>query len=263
MNKIRKNVMKSKLLYILFLLFVFQNLLPQSQDSEIGITEKLGNIIPLDVKITNEHDSLVLLHDIINKPTVLNFVYYRCPGICTPLMNGLADVVKRSDLKLAKDYQIVTISFDPTEYSQLALRKKKNYMKLVGDQDALHGWKFFTADSATISILTDAAGFRYRKTGNDFLHTATIIMLSPKGKISRYLNGISFLPFEFKMGILEASQGKTGPTINRVLRYCFSYDPSGHKYVLNITRITGIILIFFALIFILYLTLKPIIIKKK
>jgi len=255
--------LKFSILITTLLLFSLINLNAQMTDGEVGIEEHLGEFIPLHVNLQNVHDSTVLIGDEINKPTVLNFVYYRCPGICTPLMNGLADVVKRSDLELGKDYQILTISFDPTEYPELAMRKKNNYKKLVGDQDAENGWNFYTTDSAAIATLTQAAGFKYKKTGNDFLHTGTIIMLSAEGKISRYLHGITFLPLEFKLGITEASEGKTGPTINKVLIYCFSYDPTGQKYVLNITRVAGVLLSVFALILILYLGLKPILRKRK
>ena len=256
-------ILRYKSLHIFFWLLMSIHIQAQVYKPEVGIEEHLGAYIPLNIQITNEDDSLVALKDIIDKPTVLNFVYYRCPGICTPLMNGLADVVKRSDLELGKDFQIVTISFDHTEYAELAKRKKGNYVKLVGEQDATTGWNFFTADSLTIDTLTKTAGFKFERVGNEYLHTATIIMLSPEGKISRYLNGISFLPFEFKLGILEASEGKTGPTINRVIQYCFSYDPAGQKYVLNITRLAGVLITFFALILILYLGLKPVIKRRK
>ena len=252
------NFLRTCILNFLLLACTYLSGNAQFDNPEVGIIEHLGEFIPTDVVLQNENDSSVRLADIINKPTVLNFVYYRCPGICTPLMNGLADVIKRTDMKLGKDFQVVTISFDPFEYPELAKRKKNNYMKLVGNQDALNGWKFFTADSATIAKLTNASGFKYKKTGNDFLHSATLIMVSPEGKISRYLNGITFLPLEFKLGIIEASEGKTGATINRVLQYCFSYDPAGQKYVMNITRISGVILTLFALIFILILTIRPI-----
>jgi protein SCO1 len=251
------------LFLIPFVLFNISIVPAQMTETEIGIEEHLGEYMPLDVEIRSEHDSLVTLGNEITKPTVLNFVYFRCPGICTPLMNGLADVVKRSDMELGKDYQIITISFDPTENPEMALRKKKNYMKMAGGQDALNGWKFYTADSAAIAKLTQAAGFKYRRSGNEYLHTATLIMLGTDGKISRYLNGVTFLPFEFKLGILEASQGKTGATINRVLQYCFSYDPAGQKYVLNITRVMGVLLSVLALFLILYLSLKPVIQRRR
>jgi protein SCO1/2 len=113
------------------------------------------------------------------------------------------------------------------------------------------------SDSASIVKATNATGFKYKKTGNDFLHAASLTVVSPEGKITRYLNGMFFLPFEWKMAVVEASKGLSGPTLNKVLRFCYSYDPVGQTYVLNITKLGGIIIMFFATILLLYLVLKP------
>jgi protein SCO1/2 len=226
----------------------------QAPDMEIGIIEKLDNTLPLDAMIVDENGDTTVLDDIIDKPTILCFVYFRCPGICSPLMDGLADVIDATDLELGVDYQAVTISFDHRERTFLATRKKNNYLNLMEKKEqAQEGWKFFTSDSANIMKLTEAAGFRFKPTGNDFIHAATLIILDPKGKITRYMNGIYFLPFELKMSILDAAEGKSGPTINRVLQYCYSYDPEGQKYVLNITKVTGTLIIFIGLV--LFITL--------
>jgi protein SCO1/2 len=218
-------------------------------DVEVGVIEKLDQYIPMDAMLVDENGDTVLIGDLIDKPTILNFVYYRCPGICSPLMDGLADAMDGNDLVLGEDYQALTISFDPREQTFLAVRKKNNYLNLMEKKEqAQNGWLFFTSDSASIVRLTEAAGFRYKPTGNDFIHSATLIILDPEGKITRYMNGIYFLPFELKMSLLEASQGKSGPTINRVLQYCYSYDPDGQKYVLNITKVTATLILFFAVV---------------
>jgi protein SCO1/2 len=122
---------------------------------------------------------------------------------------------------------------------------------------AANGWHFFVSDSASIIKATNAVGFKYKKTGNDFLHAASLCVVSPRGKITRYLNGMYFLPFEWKMAILEASEGKSGPTVNKILKYCFSYDPAGQRYVMSITRVGGVFILFFALILLIVLILKP------
>ena len=122
-------------------------------------------------------------------------------------------------------------------------------------EEAEKGWHFFTSDSANISRLTEATGFRYKPTGNDFIHAAVLVVVSPEGKISRYMNGIYFLPFELKMSIIDASEGKSGPTFNRVLQFCYSYDPEGQEYVLNITKISATLIIFFAVVLFLVLLL--------
>ena len=120
-------------------------------------------------------------------------------------------------------------------------------------EQAEKGWLFFTSDSTNVSNLTQATGFRYKPTGNDFIHAATLIIVDPKGKITRYMNGIYFLPFELKMSILDAAESKSGPTINRVLQYCYSYDPEGQKYVMNVTKVAGTLIIFMGLVLFLVL----------
>jgi len=223
-------------------------------DIEIGVIEKLDQYIPLDAMLVGEHGDTMTIGDLIDKPTILNFVYYRCPGICSPLMDGLADAMDGNDMVLGEDYQALTISFDAREGTILAIKKKNNYLNLMEKKEqAEKGWLFFTSDSTSIANLTEAAGFRYKPTGNDFIHSATLIILDPKGKITRYMNGIYFLPFELKMSLLEAVEGKSGPTINRVLQYCYSYDPEGQKYMLNITKVSATLIIFFGVVLLLVL----------
>ncbi|HER08294.1 MAG TPA: SCO family protein [Bacteroides sp.] len=225
-------------------------------DTEVGVIEKLDQYIPLDVKLADENGDTVILGDIIDKPTIISFVYYRCPGICSPLMDGMADAMDATDLELGEEYQALTISFDHREGTLLASRKKNNYLNLMDKKEqAETGWHFFTGDSASIRRLTEATGFRFKPTGNDFIHSATLIIVDPEGKITRYMNGIYFLPFELKMSLLDAARGKSGPTINRVLQYCYSYDPAGQQYVLNITKVAGTLIIFFGLILFLVLVL--------
>jgi protein SCO1/2 len=167
-------------------------------------------------------------------------------------------MVNKSDLVLGKDYQILTISFDQREGTDLAVKKRNNYHNLLTRPNVdKEGWKFFSGDSLNISRATDATGFRFKKAGNDFLHSAVLIVLSPDGKITRYLQGTYFLPFEFKMAIVEASEGKSGPTIFRILQFCYSYDPVGQQYVLNITKMAGTIILGIGLIVLLILVFKP------
>ena len=248
--------MKRALLTSLLLIALIP-LFPQADaDIEIGVIERLDEYIPLDAMLVDENGDTVIIGDLIDKPTILNFVYYRCPGICSPLMDGLADAMDGNDMILGEDYQALTISFDPREGTFLAVKKKNNYLNLMEKkEEAEKGWRFFTSDSASIVRLTEAVGFRYKSTGNDFIHSATLIIIDPEGKITRYMNGIYFLPFELKMSLLEAAEGKSGPTINRVLQYCYSYDPDGQKYVLNITKVSATLILFFAAVLLLVLFL--------
>ena len=254
-----------KIIITLFIVLFHSNLFGQQADlnpninsPEIGVIEHLDDYLPTDIYVVGEDSQKVVLTDLIDKPTVLNFVYYRCPGICSPLMEGIAEVMSKSDLVPGEDYQVLTISFDPSEGLDLALRKKTSYLNLVDDKEQIaKGWKFFVSDSASIIKATEAVGFRYKRTGNDFLHAASVTIVSPDSKITRYLNGLYFLPFEWKMAIIEASKGQSGPTINKILQFCYSYDPTGQTYVLNVTKVAGILILFFAVIIFLYLILKP------
>lgn len=249
--------MNARPLLSVILIFTLLPLTGQADsDTEVGVIEKLDEYIPMDVRLVNEEGKEVIIGDLIDKPTILNFVYFRCPGICSPLMDGLADVIDRTDLVLGEDYQAMTISFDHREGTILANRKKNNYLNLMEKKEqAEEGWQFFTSDSADIHRLTEATGFRFKPTGNDFIHAATLIIVDSDGKITRYMNGIYFLPFDLKMSILDASKGKSGPTINRVLQYCYSYDPEGQGYVLNVTKVAGTLIMFMGLMLFLVLIL--------
>lgn len=260
----------NRLYYLLFLSFVASttafsqavvNPAAADEDVEIGVVEHLDEYLPEDILLVNEKGEQVWLADIIDKPTIINFVYYRCPGICSPLMEAVAGVMDKSELIPGVDYQVLTISFDPRETIDLGIRKKENYLNLMNNkekaEEAKAGWLFFVSDSASIVKATNATGFKYKKTGNDFLHAASLTVTSPDGKITRYLNGMYFLPFEWKMAIVEASKGKSGPTLNKVLRFCYTYDPVGQTYVLNITKVSGTLIMFFAVVLLLFLVLKP------
>jgi len=224
---------------------------------EIGIEEKIGNVLPLNTMFFDEKGNFVSLKEIIKKPTIINFVYYRCPGICSPILTELTTIVNFHEMEIGKDYQIVTISFDEREKFELASAKRDNYMALVKKEIPAESWKFLTADSATIHQITQAAGFNFKREGNDFIHAGALIVVSPEGKIARYLNGTKFLPFDVKMAVTEASEGRTGPTITKLLAYCYSYSPEGRTYVFNVTRVAGGVILLFAAVFIVYLTAKP------
>jgi len=230
----------------------------KTEDPEIGIVEHLDEYLPTDIYLIDENNQRVKLTDLIDKPTIINWVYFRCPGICSPLMEGLAKVMDESDLVPGVDYQVLTISFDPQETIDLGIRKKENYLKLVNKKETIgKGWKFFVSDTVSIQKGTEATGFKYKRTGKDYAHAAAITVVSPKGKITRYLTGIYFLPFDFKMAVIESSKGMSSPTINKIMQYCFSYDPVGKAYVLNVTKISGTLILFVAVIFFLVLIFKP------
>jgi protein SCO1/2 len=226
------------------------------REPEIGVIEKLDTFISEDIMVIDENNQSVQLLSLIDKPTILNLVYYRCPGICSPIMESIANVVDRTDMIPGQDFQILTVSFDPTEGTELAQQKRNNYFYLINREFDPDGWRFFIADSANAKNLTEQVGFKYTKVGFDYIHTATIIVLSPQGKITRYLQGVYYLPFDVKMAVIEAVEGKSGPTISRVLAYCYSFDPAGQRYVFDITKIAGTLILFFGVVIFLFLIIR-------
>lgn len=222
----------------------------------VGVDEKLGEIIPLDLSFLDETGRPVSLRNLVNKPTILTLVYYRCPGICSPLMNGVSEVIDKMDMEPGKDFNIVTISFNPQEDYIMAQGKKENYLNNMKKKIPAESWKFLTGDSLSIAKITDAVGFRYQKQGEDYMHGAVLTILSQDGKIARYLYGTDFLPMDVKLAVIEASEGKSTPGINKLLKICYSYDPAGRKYVLNVTRIAGGGMLILIAGFVLILTLK-------
>ncbi len=231
---------------------------------KVGLNEKLGNKIPLDVRFFDSNGNEVMLRDLVTKPTVIDLAYYKCTGICTPLMTEVADVINKIDLAAGKDYNIITISFNPDELPKDAARKKTEMMNLVRTGIPDSAWRFLTGDSLSISKITKAIGFNYERQSDTFLHTGVLVFISSDGKICRYLKpdfnyrgDFKILPFSFKMAILEASKGEAIPVIEEVSRYCFSYEPKNESYVLNWFKISGAgILILVAALFV-FVVLKP------
>ncbi|MFP4471370.1 MAG: SCO family protein [Bacteroidales bacterium] len=255
--------MRFQVLTLFGLFFIFTNTLHAQADYAVdstgellGIYEKLDQYVPDSVYFYNEEGELVNFKNMVDKPTIVTMVYFTCPGICSPLLDGIADVIGKTDLELGKDYQVLTVSFNELETPELAKSKKKNYVKQVRKEIDESHWQWMTGDSASIHKLTNSMGYRFKREGNDFIHAAAIMVLSPEGKITRYLYGTYFLPFDLKMAIVEAAEGRSGPTINKILNYCFSYDPEGKKYVFNITKVAGTIILVFAVGLLLYLILS-------
>jgi protein SCO1/2 len=229
---------------------------------EAGIIEQLDTIIPASVVFTNETGQTVNLRSVITKPTILVLVYFDCPGICPAILSGVSDVVEKLGLELGKEYQIVTVSFNPADTPEKAVSLKQNYLHEHSRTNA-GSWMYFTGDTANINALTRAVGYYFKPMGNDFMHPSCIIVLSPQAKVTRYLYGTSFLPFDVKMALVEAQKGQSRPTINRVLEYCFSYDPEGRKYTLQVTKIAATIIIFFAVVLLTTLIIRSSRKKKK
>jgi protein SCO1 len=206
---------------------------------DVGVDEKLGGRVPLDLVLVDEEGERVTLRSLLDKPTILTLNFFRCTGLCTPLLNGVAEMIQHSDQIAGKDFRVLTVSFDPRDDAELAASKKQNYLKQLGPSFDAKGWRFLTGDPVSTKRLADAVGFRFAKRGDAYVHAGAIMVLSPEGLVTRYLYGVTFLPFDVKMAVAEASAGRTGPTIARFLKFCYSYDPSGRRYFLNITRVAA------------------------
>lgn len=219
----------------------------------IGIEEKLGQRIPLDASFRNEEGKEVLLKDMMGKPIIVSLVYLKCSHTCPLLLGALAEVLGRLDLKPLKDYSVLTISFDEEDTPDIARDKKRNYLQAINHPFPETAWRFFTGDRENIKKFTDAVGFNFRREESGFAHPVALIVLSPDGRIVRYLYGRTFLPFDLTMAITEADKGKIGLS-RGVLLYCFSYDQPGKRYVFNILKVFGTVMIVSLVSFFLYLT---------
>ena len=231
---------------------------------DLGIVEKLGSYIPLDVSFNDEAGNKVVLRDLVKRPTLIAFVYYKCPGICSPILTELANVTSKVDLVPGEDYNIISISMDDQEKPSDASDKKKTILGFTQNGFPLDAWNFLTGDSMNIKKVSNAAGYYFKRTGNNFIHSGGFIYVTKEGKICRYIypdvsskGGFTILPFDFKMALLETSQGKETKTMSKLIQYCFSYDPAGRTYVFNITRVFGAGIIIVLAVFVVFFVIKP------
>ncbi len=229
---------------------------PTFKPEEVGIEEKLGATIPLDLVLKGEDGQPITLRQLIDKPTILTLNYFRCAGICTPQLNGVAEVLNRTESIPGKDFQVLTVSFDERDEPEVAAQKRTNYLGEISRPFPPSAWRFLTGPGATTRALADAVGFKFKQVNGDFVHAAAIIFISPKGQITRYMYGTTYLPADLQMAAQEAARGEAQPTINKFLKFCFSYDPAGRKYVLNTTAIGATVTLLAAAIFLAVLVLR-------
>ncbi|MEK7774626.1 MAG: SCO family protein, partial [Candidatus Zixiibacteriota bacterium] len=214
--------------------------------SKIDIVEHLGSQVPGDLTFTDDHGRPVHLSDYFNhdKPILLTLAYYRCPMLCNLVLNGVANGVKELEWQPGEKFQMVTVSFDARDSVSVAAAKKQNYLGSIGANVDETGWAFLIGDSLQSKALADMVGFKYFYVPErqEYAHAAVAILLSPEGKIMRYLYGIDFPSQDLKFGLLEASEGRIGTTLEKFILYCFHYDPSAKGYVLfaqNLMKIGG------------------------
>jgi protein SCO1/2 len=206
---------------------------------EIGFDQNLNAAVPLDVPFLDEAGRAVRLGDYFGRrPVVMVFAYYDCPMLCTLVINGLSSALKVLSLSPGDDFEIVTVSFDPRDTPSSASTKKATYLERYKREGAANAWHFLTGDQASIDRLTKAAGFRYvwDTDTKQFAHPTGVIVLTPDGRLARYLFGIEYGPRDLRFAIVEASAGKIGSAVDSLLLYCYHYDPMTGRYGLAIMR---------------------------
>jgi protein SCO1 len=224
--------------------------------TDVGIDEKLGATAALDSVLKDESGRDVALRQLIERPTILTLNYFRCAGICTPLLNGLAATLNQIELRPGTDFQVITVSFDPTDTPEMARQKRTNYLSEMQRPFPPKAWRFLTGTEVNTRALADSVGFRYRKTGDQYVHPGVLIVLSPRGVVSRYIPGVSFLPADLQIAIQDAAGGQVRPTGSRTLAFCYSYDPGSRTYVFSLTRLVATLTLVGAGTFMGFLLLK-------
>jgi len=206
----------------------------------VGIEQHLNQQIPPALGFRDEDGKAVQLGDYFGKkPMILNLVYYQCPMLCGEVLSGLESALRVLKFDVGKEFDVLTVSFDPKETPEMAAAKKMEYLRRYGRPDAAAGWHFLTGPPSSIDALTKAAGFQYQydpKSGQ-FAHATAIMVLTREGKIAQYYYGVEFAPKDLRLGLIQASQNKIGTVVDQVLLYCYHYDPNTGKYGAVISRV--------------------------
>jgi len=207
---------------------------------QVRIDQKLNDSIPLNLTFRDEHGKTVELAQYFgSKPVILTLVYYSCPMLCTQVLNGLDRSMEHIPLTIGKDFNVVTVSIDPTERPVLAEAKQELYTGMYERPGAALGWHFLTGDEPQIKALADSVGFHYAydPDSKQYAHAAAIMLLTPDGRISRYFYGVTYPELDLRLGLVDASSGKIGSPLDAAMLYCYHYDPHTGKYGLLISRV--------------------------
>jgi protein SCO1 len=206
----------------------------------VGIEQRLNEQIPPNLIFRDQTGNEVRFGDYFgSKPMILNLVYYKCPMLCSEVLSGLTSALKPMKLDVGKDFEVLTVSFDPRETPQDAIATSAQYLKRYGRPGAERGWHFLTGPQESIDSLTRAAGFEYQfdKGSGQFAHSTAILVLTPEGKIAQYYYGVEFPSKDLRLALVQASQNKIGNVVDQILLYCYHYDPAAGKYNLMIFRV--------------------------
>ncbi len=213
---------------------------PANLAQQVSLQQRLGEQVPLDLTFRDSTGRTVALRDLVDdRPVILSLVYYRCPMLCTQVLNGLLKSSNSVPLALGKDYDIVSVSIDPLETPLQAAQKKERYVSHYRRGGAEQGWHFLTGDERSIQELAAVVGYHYvyDERSQQYAHPSGIILLTSDGRISRYFYGIEYPPRDLRLGLVESSAGKIGTAVDQILLLCFHYDPATGKYGLVISRV--------------------------
>jgi protein SCO1/2 len=217
---------------------------PPSLLNGVGIAQRLNEQLPLSLSFTDDQGKLVQLSSYFGrKPAILALVYYQCPMLCSEELNGLTGALQMVDEVPGRDFNIIVVSIDPTEGTDLAAAKKRGYVKRYGHPETASGWHFMTGTQANIDALTKAVGFGYVKIpGPDgrltqFAHASSIQIVTPEGKLAQYYMGVEYSPKDLRLGLAEASANRIGSPVDNILTYCYHYDPQTNKHSLIVARV--------------------------
>lgn len=228
----------------------------------VGIQQKLNDLIPLDLVFRDESGRAVPLASFFGKkPVLLALVYYQCPMLCTQILNGVEISLKAVKLNPGRDFEVVVVSFDPSDTPELASAKKATYLRRYGRPDTANGWHFLTGDEPNIKRLTDAVGFRYRydESNKQFAHASGIFVATPQARLSHYFYGVEYSPRDLRLALVEASEEKIGNPVDAILLYCYHYDPALAKYsavAMNIVRLGGVAFVLIGSTFLFFMWRK-------
>lgn len=234
--------------------FLFGLALPLA--AAVGVVEQRGHTVPMQLVLRDEANQPVVLGSLLDKPALVTFNYFRCAGICSPQLNGIADALNRMGAEPGRDFRIITVSFDPRDTPAIASRKRDNYLLQVSHPMPPGTWRFITGDAATTRALTDAVGFEFQTQGEDYVHPAVMVALSPQGRVTKYIYGVTYLPAELQQAAQEAALGQEKPSIAKLRNICFRYDPAQNRQVFSLTRSCGALLLVGALAFLGVLLVK-------
>jgi protein SCO1 len=228
---------------------------------EVNIEQRLDEQLPLDLTLRDESGREVRLGEYFKsgRPVVLSLVYYECPMLCNQILNGLVGTLEALSFTPGKEFQVVTVSFDPRETPELAAKKKETYLRRYRRSGAEDGWHFLTGDEASVKRLARSVGFNYfwDERSQQFAHASAIMVATPGGRLSHYFYGIEYSPKELRLALVEASAGEIGSPVDKLILYCYHYDPATGKYgpvIMNILRAAGVLTV--AAVLALLLTLR-------